>query len=329
MEKVCIIFGGAGYIGTHLLEQFAKNNTFDKLISFDINPKPFRKVSDVEYIVGDVRKPIFLNLNSLNAEDSWVFNLAAIHREPGHESKEYYETNLLGAEHINSFLETTQIQNLYFTSSIAPYGESREQKRESNLLQPKTPYGISKALAEKIHQIWSNSSSDRRLIIARPSVIFGPRDPGNVLRMVKAIQGRKFFFPGSDQIVKAYGYIYGLVDSVLFTMEQKNERLIIYNYTENPLLNLGGMVAEVKKFLNISVWTPRVPLFFLVWVARIVQLIGKPLGKVSSIHPVRVKKAAFPTHIYPEYLIKNNFEFKYPLQKALEHWKVKTPEDFT
>ena len=47
-----------------------------------------------------------------------------------------------------------QINNIFFTSSIAPYGKSREECNENSLIYAETPYGISKGLAEKIHQIW-------------------------------------------------------------------------------------------------------------------------------------------------------------------------------
>lgn len=43
-------------------------------------------------------------------------------------------------------------------------------------------------LAEKIHQIWLSKSKDRRLVIVRPSVIYGPHDPGNIYRTIKALK---------------------------------------------------------------------------------------------------------------------------------------------
>ena len=52
------------------------------------------------------------------------------------------------------------------------------------------------------------------------------------------------------------------------------------------------------------------------------------IGKKSDIHPVRVKKAGFPTNIRPQYLIDNNFEFKYDFKNALKHWKSFEPNDF-
>ncbi len=43
---------------------------------------------------------------------------------------------------------------------------------------------------------------------------------------------------------------------------------------------------------------------------------------------MRVKKAATPTHIIPQALIDNGFQFKYAFEKSLHHWQSISPEDF-
>ena len=328
--KTAILFGGSGYIGQFLLKDLMAKNTFEQYVVFDL--KNFNKDDQIlhsnklHFIQGDVRQPIQLDEFNFSS-NSWIFNLAAIHREPGHEEHEYYETNLKGAQHVNEFAEKHQINNIFFTSSIAPYGKSRKKKVEDSTLNPVTPYGISKAKAEKIHQEWLAKSSKRRLIIVRPSVIYGPGDPGNVYRMIKTLSKGSFIIPGKGDIIKAYGYIYGLIDSINFTMNQ-DKALIIYNYAENNLLTLKEMTNEVKKFMQIKKPTLSLPIPVLVIIAAVLQILTKLFGKKSDIHPVRVKKAGFPTHIEPAYLKENNFEFNYEFADSLKHWKSVKPSDF-
>src|SRR5690606_32070616 len=175
---------------------------------------------------------------------------------------------------------------------------------------PETAYSISKALSEKIHQQWLAEDKTRRLIIVRPSVIFGPKDPGNVYRMIKSLKKGTFILPNGGNIIKGYGYVYGLIDSMLFTMS-KSDKLIIYNYAENPLVPLNEMVSVVKEEFNYTKPTLKLSTGILAIIAFFISKGFKLIGKTSDIHPVRVRKAGFPTNIRPQYLIDNGFEFKY------------------
>lgn len=328
--KTAFIFGGSGYIAYFLVNKLIEENRFDKIFLLDIQkPKYFKSIpSNVEFVECDVRNKIeFLVDFEINRKESWIYNFAAVHREPGHERKEYFDTNINGAENINAFAEQSGVKNIFFTSSIAPYGKSKDVCTEKSMIYAETPYGISKGLAEKIHQIWLSKNEDRRLIIVRPSVIYGPHDPGNIYRTIKALKSGTFMLPNGGNIVKAYGYVYGLVDSMLFTMDQR-ENLITYNYAENPILDLKDMTETIKKEFGYNKPTFSVPVSFLVVVAGILQIGFKIIGKKSDIHPVRVRKAAFPTNIKPNYLIEKGFKFNYGLEKSLKHWQAIAPEDF-
>lgn len=327
--KVAFVFGGSGYIAHFLICRFIENQQFDKIVIYDIQqPKYFKTLpTKIQFELWDVRKPIPTFTKAFNVGESWIFNLAAVHREPGHEMQEYFDTNINGANNINAFAETHSIKNIFFTSSIAPYGKSLNKRTEQSALYPETPYGISKGMAELIHQKWLGNDASKRLIIVRPSVIYGPHDPGNIYRTIKALKKGTFIIPNHGNIIKAYGYVYGLIDSVEFTMK-KNDRLIIYNYAENPVLDLNGIVAEVKNTFGYKKPTPHVPVFVLGIAAFFIQIICKLTGKKSDIHPVRVRKAAFPTNIEARYLIENGFQFNYGFEKSLKHWQSIAPEDF-
>lgn len=331
MNKIAIIFGGAGYIGTNLLKFLIEKKAFEKYFICDIKPlvsfEDEIKKGKVEYLQLDVRNNIDIKINDINGATSWIFNFAAIHREPGHNYYEYFDTNVSGTENVNDFARRTGIKNIFFTSSIAPYGKSMEQRTEQSALYPETPYGISKAFAEKTHQQWLSEDNDRKLIIVRPSVIYGPKDPGNVYRMIKALKKGTFVLPDGGKVIKSYGYIYGLIESMLFTIEQKNH-MIIYNYAENPVIPLHKMTTVVKKELNIKKPTLKLPVWLLAIIAGVFQIGFKLIGKKSDIHPVRVRKAGFPTNIKPQYLIDNGFKFKYEFQESLKHWRKVSPKDF-
>ncbi len=327
--KVAFLFGGSGYISYFLMTRFIEINRFDRYIIYDIKPPVYfdNLPLNAQYIFCDVRNTIANFDEAFNPSESWVFNLAAVHREPGHDSHEYFDTNINGAKNINDFADKMNLTNLFFTSSIAPFGKSKEVRTETSQLYPETPYGISKAMAELIHSNWLSNNPSKRLIIVRPSVIYGPKDPGNIYRTIKALKNGFFVLPNGGNVVKAYGYVYGLVDSILFTMEKK-ERQITYNYAEHPLLNLKQMTLEIKKELNYNKPTLSLPTSVLAIIAGIIQVLYRIIGKKSDIHPTRVRKAGFPTNIRPQYLIDHDFPFQYEFVKSLRHWKSMEQNDF-
>lgn len=318
----CVIFGGSGYIGTSLAKYLIQNKGFKNIIIADIKPSPLKYFNGVTYVNLDIRNPITLKLDFT---PDWIFNFAAIHREPGHQAEEYYETNIKGAENVCEFAEKTECNNIYFTSSISVYGPTKTQTDEFKLTTPQTPYGISKLTAEYIHKNWLyKSSQNRRLVICRPGVIYGPGDPGNILRMIKAIKKGYFFLPGSGKIFKSYGYIYGLLESIDFVMG-KNNNLVIYNYVEYPTEPLIGMLSTIKETLKYKAPIISLPLSLLVVSAKALYYLRK---EKTPIHPVRVKKAGTSTHIIPQFLINEGFTFNYGLKNSLTHWNKISPEDF-
>ncbi|TAF75598.1 MAG: NAD(P)-dependent oxidoreductase [Bacteroidetes bacterium] len=318
----CIIFGGAGYIGTKLSEYLLSNKICSTVYILDLKESPLKNNENVICTIADVRNPISTSI--LKHPVEWIFNFAAIHREPGHESQEYFETNIKGATNICQFAEKVGCSNIFFTSSISPYGPTLKATDESILPMPNTPYGISKLSAEFIHKLWQSKNISNRLIIVRPGVIYGPGDPGNILRMIKAVKKGYFFLPVNPTIKKSYGYVFGLFESIVFMINQP-EKVITYNYVEQETLSLGGMISTINKVLGTNGKVIRIPLFALKIAANILHKI-KP--NLNGIHPERVKKVARPTHILPNELIKRGFTFNYDFEKSLIHWKKISSTDF-
>jgi nucleoside-diphosphate-sugar epimerase len=320
--KTCIIFGGCGYVGRHWHCRLVSQKRFDRIVLADLHSSAGQHLPDVEFVNCDVRHSLAPQLPALAPE--WIFNFAAVHREPGHAREEYFDTNLAGARNVCTFAEQTGCQNILFTSSIAVYGPTCGATSESSPLYPTSPYGISKLCAELIHEVWQRSAGGRRLCVCRPGVIYGPGDPGNILRMIRAIQKGYFFFPGSRNLRKSYGYIEGLLDSFEFMMSRQESHLTC-NYVERETEPLGKLVHIVQKKLGRKMPVLTAPLALLEVIAALSQVLTA--GR-SPLHPVRVRKTAMSTHIVPETLAKAGFQFRYNFTASLEDWAKKSPEDF-
>lgn len=326
-RKLAFVFGGSGFIGRFLIRDLLEKRLFDAVYNLDIRAPGLPQAGET-HVPCDVRKPIAFDPGPLDPAGTWIFNLAAVCREPGFEPHEYFDVNVGDAETVTAFAALRGVRNIFFTSTMSSYGRMLKPTPEDAPQYPETPYGVSKTIAERIHRVWLAADASRRLVICRPGVIFGPGDKENIPRMLRAVRKGYFLFPGSTDIVKGYGYVIGLVESIHFVIARREGPLTIYNYAERDCLPLGGMVKTMAAFFGRKTVTIRIPMGLLVAASYGFLLLGRVTGKRYAIHPVRVRKVGFPTNLKPQYLIDAGFPFKYSLDKALEHWKSEAPGDF-
>ncbi|MNP07595.1 UDP-glucose 4-epimerase [compost metagenome] len=255
-----VIFGGSGFIGVFFAKQLLASG-FERVYLYDkeqVTNKPFpyrtklvKEQTGIIEVNGDVRQKITWQPEE---KISLIANFAAVHREPGHEDFEYYETNLLGAENVCAFAERIDCNEIIFTSSISPYGPSEQQRDEQSLPVPTTAYGGSKLVSEKIHQTWLAADKARRhLVIVRPGVVFGPGEGGNVSRLIKAVIKRYFFYMGNRDTRKAGTYVKELCSAMLWVLQRQKEQGGHYS-----LFNMSWRLALLfKNMLKLSVRSPR------------------------------------------------------------------------
>lgn len=326
-HRIAVVTGGSGFIGRFLIDELLRSGRFDEIVNFDLVESDYRD-ERITFRRVDVRHAIQERLHDVDIDRSWIFNLAALAREPGSEAHAYFDTNVNGAAMVTAFAADTGIRNIFFTSSMSTFGLMSEATAESAPQYPESPYGISKLVAEKIHETWFAGDPNRRLITCRPAVIFGPGDRQNVPRMIRAVRRGYFAFPGDPSIIKAYGYVYGLVDSVRFVLDRP-ERHIVYHYAEKDCLCLSDMVDAIAILVGKKARIIRLAQGPLVVAAYVASFLADRLHRQTPIHPVRVNKVAFPTNLKPQYLIDAGFEFRYPFHVALAHWKKRDPDLFT
>lgn len=321
-----IIFGGSGFIGTHLIHLLKDEcvKTGDKIYDLDIVmpgeegvvPGVVEKNGGVEYFRIDVRKPIEFDFKP--TADDVIFNLAAVHRTPGHLDYEYFETNIRGAENVTAFAEKYGINKILFTSSIAPYGAAEELKEETTLPTPNTPYGISKLVAEKIHQIWQVKDEKRELTIVRPGIVYGRGEHGNMTRLYKGIKGHYFMYTGRKDTIKASIYVKELVLFFKYRMlDNSFPGTDIFNCTFEPAYTIEQICEAIKKVTDLKYKIPLIPGGLLMMVATILGPIG---GKKVGIHPARVKKLMVSTNISGKKLATCGYKFHYSFEDTFKDW---------
>lgn len=318
-QEAIVVFGGAGFIGGHLLRRLLKDGA-RSLVCADIR-EPTERIEGVQYVYADVRD---LSGFRVGQPISKIFNLAAVHTTPGHEAWEYYNTNVRGALEVTKFANEVGCTSITFTSSISVYGPDETAKDEHTVPTPNSDYGHSKYIAEKIHREWLNRDEGNCLIIVRPAVVFGAREGGNFTRLARMLEKGFFFYPGRKDTIKSCIFVGDLIHWTL-EAEQETKKLTLLNgaysnrYTIEEIVETFREVAfpKARTFL-----VPALALKFLATVLRPLSVVG--LG----IHPDRVKKLMISTNILPGWAENRNLITQDRLRDALIEWRDATEGRF-
>ena len=309
-----VILGGSGFIGTHLAQQLLGQN--HELVNLDINA-PIDKDQKSFHFNCDVRQPI---PEKFGKDAQVIFNLAAVHRTPGHPSNEYFETNILGAQNACDFARANNINTIVFTSSIAVYGTYEAQKNEETLPMPDIPYGISKLSAEHIHKVWYNEDPEnRRLIIIRPGVVFGKHEKGNFTRLINSISKGYFFYPGRTDTRKGCIYVKDLVQLMLDRTNNNEPRSETINASYEPSPKISTIVESIKKQTKKGSIILKLPPLALISASRVLFNV---LGK-KSFHPDRIKKLMISNDINGKKMA-SYIKPKYELDNGIKDWLEET-----
>jgi nucleoside-diphosphate-sugar epimerase len=312
-----IVFGGAGFIGSHLLQELARSYPSASLHSVDIAEPRFR-TKGVNYIHHDLRKPIPAEL--CGGGKAAIFNLAAVHTTPGHEDWEYYWTNILAASHVCSFANETGAEQIIFTSSISVYGASEAPKDEDCEPSPESAYGRSKLLAESVHRLWRDADPGRRsLIIARPAVIYGLAERGNFTRLASLLARGRFVYPGRKDTIKSCGYVKDLVSSMLF-LAQRGPGLKIYNFCYPERTTSAEICAAFCETAGFRLPRAVIPIQLMLLAGLGFEILAR-LGLKTTINRARVRKLFHSTNIVPKRLQEAGFSYAYDLRSSLSDWK--------
>lgn len=315
-----IVLGASGFIGTRLVQRLAANRR--EVTALDVLP-PRIRVENVSYVDGDVRD---VEPHPSLAGATVIYNLAAVHRTPGHPAHEYYDTNIRGALYATRLADRTGARTIVFTSSISVYGPCEQKVTEASPLQPTSDYGRSKRLAEQIHERWLSQGEGRRLIVVRPGVVFGPGERGNYTHLATALRRRVFFYPGRRDTVKSGGYVDELLRAIDFALTASDPH-VLFNFAYPDESTTEDIVRTFSKICATPANPPTAPAPLL-YVAAMAFEAANALGMRNPIHRERVIKLVQSTRIVPQWLMAQNYAFSSNLESALRAWSQETDGRF-
>ena len=158
-KKKVIVTGGAGFIGSHLVELLVKKNFFVIVIdNFETGRKSNLKNS-LKYIkVFNQSITNFDKIERYFKGVSYVFHLAGLADiVPSIEEPEkYYQTNVTGTFNVLKASKKYKIKKVVYAASASCYGMVKKfPTNEKTQISTEYPYALTKYLGEKLLEHWS------------------------------------------------------------------------------------------------------------------------------------------------------------------------------
>ena len=319
MAERAVVTGASGFIGTRLVARLAGQGL--TVTALDLLA-PRERRAGVRYVRADLRLPID---PAVAAGARRLYDLAALHRTPGHPAEDYYETNIAGAVHAAELADRAQIPLVVFTSTGAVYGPGETVRTEESPVAPVSHYGRSKALAEAVHR-QAAQQAGRRLVVVRPAAVFGPGERGNFTRLAQALRRGAFAYPGRRDVVKSAGHVDELLQAIDFALT-RDERETVFNFAYPAASTTADVVAAFGAVTGHPRHPATLPLPAVMAAARACEAAAR-LGIKTSFHSERVLKLVQATRIRPAWLTEHGYAFQTDLATGLGAWAAETAGRF-
>ena len=262
--------GASGFLGSNIIQLL--NGAYN-IISVGLSPQDTYLVD----IATDI--PTFIDAFDV------VFHAAGkAHSVPKTEAEKrlFFYVNLQGTKNLCTALERSGITKAFiFISTVAVYGcDSGENITEEHPLNGTTPYALSKIKAEKYLQGWC-AMHNVKLSILRPSLIAGPKPPGNLGAMIRGIRNGKYLSIAGGKARKSVLMVQDIANFLPMLIEKGG----IYNVCDSYQPSFRELEMVICKQLN-----KKRPISIPYWLAKSMAVIGDCLGEKAPINSLKLRK---------------------------------------
>ena len=151
-SKNILVTGGAGYIGSHIVEQLIKNK--EKVIILDNLVTGYKKLINkkAKFIKADNKNKLKISKIIKDYNINSIIHLAAYLNvsEAEKNKKKYYKNNITGTKNLLEACKNSKVKNIIFSSSCSIYGNVKGSVSENEKPNPQGYYGYTKFKGEEL-----------------------------------------------------------------------------------------------------------------------------------------------------------------------------------
>lgn len=262
-----IVTGGAGFIGSHLIDRLLKDghsitniDNFDPFYDESIkrdNIKGHLQFDSYTLHEVDIRNKEALD-KVISGDTDVIVHLAAKAgvRPSIADPISYQEVNVAGTQNMLEVAREKRIQQFVFASSSSVYGKNPNVpwKEDDAVLQPISPYASTKMSGELLGHVYSHLY-DIRFLALRFFTVYGPRQRPDLAihKFLKLMSdGKEITLYGDGSTRRDYTFINDIVDGILGAIEYKESMYEVINLGNNQTVKLLELVDAIEEASGIA-----------------------------------------------------------------------------
>jgi UDP-glucose 4-epimerase len=264
MMGTCLVIGGGGFIGSHLVPRLIAAGRSD-IVVVGRSPYPrFQLPESIRYVQGDAGDADFLRSQLAGCDEVIDLAYSTVPKTSFDDPVRDVVANLpanvtlikLASEYnIRRFLLVSSGGTVYGNAAYLPIDESHPTN-------PVSPYGITKLAAEK-YALMFHRLNGLPVVIVRPGNPFGPNQLGNLgqgfvgAALFAVLKGIPVQIFGENGTVRDYIYIEDLANGLVAAL-QHGRVGDIYNIGTGVGLDNRAVIDELKGVVAGSGFHPEV-----------------------------------------------------------------------
>ena len=266
--KTFLVTGGAGFIGSNLVEYLFKYNAkkvivLDNLATgFEENLKPYMLLPNFEFIKGDI-----CNIDDCHKACTgvdYVFHEAALGSVPRSIKNPIATHNVNATGFINVLLAArdANVTRVVYASSSSVYGDSKIlPKVENQIGKQLSPYAVSKMTNELYGEIFAKTYN-MEIIGLRYFNIFGPRQnpqgeyAAAIPLFINALLNNTApAINGDGEQTRDFTFVENAVQANIKAMFEQNVKTegTVFNIAVGERVSLNQLIEILKKLIGTNV----------------------------------------------------------------------------
>lgn len=267
MKRNILITGGAGFIGSHLVDRLLAEGDWRITVIDDLNdfysPEIKRvniagHLTDPDYrlVEADIRDTEALAKVFANAGFDVIVHLAARAgvRPSLSQPRLYFETNVTGTLNLLELARIHQVKQFVFASSSSVYGINCKMpfSEDDRIHQPISPYAATKAAGELLCHTYSHLHGIRTIGL-RFFTVYGARQRPDLAihKFAKLISEDKpiqMFGDGTTR--RDYTYIDDIMQGVRASIDYDASMHDVFNLGESQTIELRELISLLEQALG-------------------------------------------------------------------------------